>query len=71
MAVSVTDYETLRKLISAGYVTFPINRKSTLNHEDEVHRPKDEIRPFLLVYFPDSKPFFVLHQSHSTSSSQN
>ena len=47
MAVSVTDYETLRKLISAGYVTFPINGKSTLNHEDEVHGPKDEIRPFL------------------------
>ena len=47
MAVGVTDYETLRKLISAGYDSFPINGKSTLNHEDEVHRPKDESRPFL------------------------
>ena len=47
MAVSVTDYETLRKLISAGYVTFPINGKSILNREDEVHGQKDEIRPFL------------------------
>ena len=25
MAVSVTDFETLKKLIAAGYVTFPIN----------------------------------------------
>ena len=47
MALSVTDYETLRKLIPAGYVTFSINSKCTLNHEDEVHRPKNEIRPFL------------------------